>query len=137
MNSSSELNKDITKSKEILKNIKSNYILKKIFNNFSKKYSLYLIKYSKYIKNRLKISIKDYKEYSGTYTSIEIEVKPFNNKYGKFININMENQIYYHIYFNNNKDEINRNYLYQNDKVEKLKIIIDYQVKSFKELFKD
>ena len=38
MNSSSELNK--TESKDIFKNIKSNFILKKLFNNLLKKKSL-------------------------------------------------------------------------------------------------
>ena len=64
-------------------------------------------------------------------------MKPVNNKCSNFINfINMnENDIYYHIYFNDNKEEIKRNYFNENDNVSKFKIIIDYQVKSFKELF--
>ena len=45
------------------------------------------------------------------------------------------NDKYYHIYFNDNKEEIKRNYLNENDNVTKLKIIIDYQVKSFDSLF--
>ena len=53
-----------------------------------KKKSLEIIKYNNNIKNRINISIKDYKEYSEIYSSIEIEIKPVNNKYGKFININ-------------------------------------------------
>ena len=44
-----------------------------------------------------------------------------------------ENEIYYHIYFNDNKEEIKRNYL--DDNVSKIKIIIDYQVKSLENLF--
>ena len=68
-----------------------------------KKKSLNIIKYNKNIKNRINISIKDYKEYSEIYSSIEIEIKPVKKKYGEFINIDKENEIYYHIYFNNNK----------------------------------
>ena len=68
------------------------------------------IKYNKNIKNRINISIKDYKDYSELYSLIEIEIKPIKNKYGKFININKENKIYYHINFNNKK-EIKTNYL--------------------------
>ena len=101
-----------------------------------KKKSLDLIKYNKNIKDRLNISIKDYKDFSETYSSIEIEIKPVKNEYGKFINMS-ENEIYYHIYFNDNKEEIKRNYLNENDNVSKIKIIIDYQITSFKELFKD
>ena len=65
------------------------------------------------------------------YSSIEIEIKPVKNEYGKFIEMNEENKKYFHIYFNNNKEEIKRNYLNENDNVEKIKIIIDYQIKSF------
>ena len=101
-----------------------------------KKKSLDIIKYNKKIKERINISIKDYKEYSETYSSIIIELKPVNNKYGKFINMN-ENELYYHIYLNDNKEEIKRNYLNENDNATKLKIIIDYQVTSFEELFYD
>ena len=46
------------------------------------------------------------------YTSIEIEIKPGNNKNGKFININKENE-----------------------NIEIIKIIINYQIKSFTRLF--
>ena len=56
----------------------------------------------------MNIGIKDYKEYSEIYSTIEIEIKPVNNKYGTFININKEKEIYFHIYFNNNKEEIKK-----------------------------
>ena len=69
-----ELNK--MKSKDIVfKKLKSDYFLQKLFNNLSKKKSLDVIKYNKNIKDRLNISIKDYKEYSEIYSSIEIEIK--------------------------------------------------------------
>ena len=118
-------------------NLKSDYFLKKLFSNLKRKKQLDIIKYNKNMKKRININIKDYKEYSEMYTSIEIEIKPGNNKYGKFINIEKENEMHYHIYFNNNREEIKRNYLNENDNVEKLNIIIDYQVKSFEGLFED
>ena len=62
------------------------------------------------MKNRMNISIKDYKEYSEIYSPIEIEIKPVIKKYRRFINIE-KNEKYYHIYFNDNKEEINRSYL--------------------------
>ena len=98
----------IKKCQDKFKNIKSKYILQKIFNNLLEKKSLDIIKYNKNIKDRINISIKDYKEYSEIYSSIEIEIKPVKNKYGKFININKENEKYYHIYFNDNKEEIKK-----------------------------
>ena len=100
MNSSSELNKE---SKNLFNNLKSDYFLQLLFTNLMKKKLLDIIKYNKNIKDRINISIKDYKEYSEIYSSIEIEMKPVNNKYGKFINIDKKNEIYYHIYFNNKK----------------------------------
>jgi len=115
MNSSDALSKEKMKvnkieSKDIFKNLKSNYILKKLFNNLMKKKKLDIIKYNKNIKDRINISIEDYKGYSEIYSSVEIEIKPFENIYGKFININEEKKMYYHIYFNDNKEEIKRNY---------------------------
>ena len=121
-------------SKDVFRNLRSNYILKKVFYNLLKKKSLDIIKYNNNIKERINISIKDYKEYSEIYSSIEIEIKAVKNKYGEFINMN-ENEIYYHIYFNDDKEEIKRNYFNENDNVSKIKIIIDYQVKSFEKLF--
>ena len=140
MNSSSELNTEKTESnkiesKDIFKNLKNDFFLQKLFNHLLNKKILDIIKYNKNIKERINISIQDYKEYSEIYSSIEIEIKPTNNKHGKFININNENENYYHIYFNDNKEEINRSYLNEKENVSKIKIIIDYQVKSFEKLF--
>ena len=115
MKSSSEFSKEKIglnkiESKDILKKLKCKYILQILFNNLFKKKSLEIIKYNKDLKNRISISVKDYKEYSEMYSSIEIEIKPVNNKFGKFINMNENDKKYYHIYFNDNKkNEINNN----------------------------
>ena len=119
------------------KNIKNNNILRKVFNNLPKKNSLQITKYNKKIKGRLNLSINDYKEFSEKYSSIEIELTLVNNEYSNFINIKEYNQLYYHIYFDNNEEEINRHFLNKNDKVNKINIIINYQVESFFELFED
>ena len=95
---------------------------------------LEIIKYNKKLQKRLNININNYIEYSQLYSSIEIEIKPVENKYGQFINI-LDEDKYYHIYFDNSNEEIKRNYLEENEKVKKIKIIIDYQVTSFKDLF--
>ena len=107
------------KSKDIFENLKGNYILKKIFDNLKRKKSLEIMKYNENIKKRINLNINDYKEYSEIYSSIEIEIIPVKNKYGKFININEENKSYYHIYFDNKKEETNRNYInkYENIKI--------------------
>ena len=132
--SSKENNKENESAKPnpIIDNIKSRYILSKIYNNITKKKKLEIIKYNKKIQNRLNLDVKDYKEYS----EIEIEIIPRKKKYGKFININENDKLYYHIYFNDNKEEIKNKYkIDEKDKVTKIKVIIDYQVKSFEGLF--
>ena len=73
-NEKTETNK--VESKDIFKNLKSKYILQKVFYNLLKKKSLDIIKYNNNIKKRINISIKDYKEYSEIYSPIEIEIKP-------------------------------------------------------------
>ena len=126
------------KSKVGLKNLKSEYFLINVFNILKKSKLLEIIKCNKKMQNKLNISIKDYKEYSQLYSSIEIELKLSDNEYGeknKFINIPEEDKEYYHIYFDNSNEEIKRNYLDFDEKVEKIKIIIDHQVKSLKGLF--
>ena len=60
-------------------NIKSNYILQKLFDNLEKKRTLEIVKNNKNIKKRINLNINDYKEYSEKYSSIEIEIKPVNN----------------------------------------------------------
>ena len=112
-----------------------NYFLTKVFNNLETKKILNIIKYNNNIKKRININTNDYKEYSEKYSSIEIEIKPVSKKYGEFINIKKEEQIYFHIYLNNNKEEINRNYINKDEDIKTIKIKIDYQIKSFLGLF--
>ena len=104
-NVSKENNKEneSAKSNPIIENIKSRYILSKIYNNMTIKKKLKIVKYNKRMQNRMNLSIKDYKEY---YEEIEIEIIPTKGKYGKFINIKEKDKLYYHIYFNDNKKEI-------------------------------
>ena len=82
-------------------NIKSDYFLRKVFDNIPKKISLEIIKYNKNIQKRLNINISNYKEYSEIFSSIEIEIIPMKkHKYSQFINIFKGYEKYYHIYFN-------------------------------------
>ena len=127
--------KDQTKSNLDFNNINSNYILQKIFDFLKKNKFLKIAKINKVIQKRLNISINNYKEYSELYTPIEIELTPAKDIYDKFINIPEDKKEYYHIYFDDSKEEIKRNNLEQNEKVEKIKIIIDYKIKSFEGLF--
>ena len=121
---SKENNKEneIAKQNPITENIKSRYILSKIYDNMTKKKKLEIVKYNKKIQNRINLSIKNYKEYSESFTPIEIEIIPTKGKYGKFINIDENDKLYYHIYFNDNKEEIKNKYeIEEEDKVTKIK----------------
>ena len=147
INVSKENNKENENAKpnHIIQNIKSRCILSKIYNNMTIKKKLEIVKYNKRIQNRLNLSTEDYKE----CCEIEIEIIPVKDKYDKFININENDKLFYHIYFNDNKEEKENKYrikeefsgtkyeyyIEEEDKVTKIKIIIDYQVKSFKSLF--
>ena len=117
--------------------LKSDYFLERMSNNMHKRKLLEIIKYNKKIQQRLNININHYKECCETYSSIEIDILPIPKKYGIFIYFeNEEDEKYYHIYFNNNKEEeIKRTELYEGENVSKINIIIDYQIKSFKNLF--
>ena len=126
------------KSKDSFDNLASDYFMIKIFDFIEKKKRLKIMQHNKKLQKRINISIDDYKEYSQFYTPIEIELKASYNKnlFGnKFIKISEEERKYYHIYFNNSKEEIKRDYLNRDEKKMTIKIIIDYQVKSFKALF--
>ena len=114
--------------------IKSNYMLKKIFRHLTTYRLLNTIRYNKKIQNILYQDINDYKKYLQT----EIEIIPFEDIYGKFINIsNPKDESYYHIYFNDNKTEIKRHYIKPSDNANKITIKIDYEIKSLYMLFKE
>ena len=130
MSNTQKENIEPIKSINNLKNIKSKVILKKIFDYIQRNKSLEIIKNNSNIQKRLNININDYKP-------ILIEIIPIPNKYGKFINIKKGDKKYFHIYFNDNKEEIERTALNGGDKVSKINVVIDYQVNSFKELFQD
>ena len=107
--------------------MKNDYFIQKFFDYIQKRRTLKTIRYNKSIQKRININIIHYKEYSEKYSSIEIEIKPMENKYGRFININKENEEYYHIYYNDNKNEqIKSTSLNKNNKISKINNIIIY-----------
>ena len=108
LNVSKENNKENESAKPFLPfdSLKSDYFLQKLYDNMPKKKKLEIVKYNKKIQNRINLSVKDYKE----YCKIEIEIIPAINKYGYFIHIDENDKLYYHIYFNGNKEEIKNKY---------------------------
>ena len=117
-----------------IQNIKSKYILKRIFSKLNKNKMLGIIKYNKHLQGLLNLDKNDYEE----HFKIEIELIPTTNKFGRFINIlKKEDKTHFHIYFDDNEEEIKRYYLNKKDNISKIKIIIDYQIKSLAKLFLD
>ena len=112
--------------------IRSRYILKNILLFLKPKKYLSLIKYNKEIQKKLCKSIIDYREYN----QIEIEIIPIKDDFsGKVINLINENNEYFHIYFDSKRKKTN--YISSKDNVSKIKIIIDFEIKSFYGLFED
>ena len=60
------------KSKNILINIKSDYFIRKVFDNIKKIKILNIIKYYRKLQELLNYNINNYKEYSELYSSIKI-----------------------------------------------------------------
>jgi len=87
-----------------LKNLKSNFILKKIIRLLKTNKSLEIMKYNNKLKKRLNMNLNDYRENS----KIEIELRITDFGYGKFINILDNEEDYYHIYFDNSNEKKNK-----------------------------
>ena len=60
------------KLNDLFKNLKNDYFLQKLFNYLQLKKKLEIIKYSKYLQQRMNINIKNYKDFSELYSLIEI-----------------------------------------------------------------
>ena len=111
INTEKEIEKlNLIKSKNKFINLKSDYFLKKLFDNIQKRISLKIIKCNINIQKRLNININNYKNFSENFSSIELEIIPIQTVCGSFIRIEEEYSKYFHIYFNDNKIETkNRN----------------------------
>ena len=128
----------------MLMNIKSLFILKKILSFNEEIKNLKIIKYNKELQKKLGITIEKYKN-SGKIEIViipnkeEIKYLKIFEKYKdariKFINYNIKDEPYFHIYFDYNAKEEKRNYINKDDNISKIKIIIDHHVKSIMELF--
>ena len=85
---------------QYLKNIKSNFIFKKICNNLNKEKAMKIFNYNKSLQKKLNLSLDDYKELS----KIEIELEVLHEeklikKKNYFINYHREDlSSFYHIF---------------------------------------
>ena len=125
-----------TKPNRLIYNIKSDYILRYIFENLSEKRNLKIVRHNKQIQEKLEITIKDYKKYKNRIEMILIPIPIQNLIEGKniFINFN-ENKSFYHIYFNNSRKEEKRNYITKEDKITNIRVLLESGIKSLEGLF--
>ena len=121
------------KDNACLNNIKSKFILKKIIAHIEEKKFMKIIQHNKNLQNRLNLNNNDYKK----ICHIELVITPIPNHHGKFICVTKGEESHYHIFFNNKKREKKRNHIKENESVIKIKVILDYKIKSFDNLFKD
>ena len=123
----------------MLDRIKSDFFLKMIFKEcLIEKTYLEIVRHNKKIQKRISISTQDYKD----YYKIEIILIPVKREKLKkeknnFINIKNGEESFFHIYLNNNAEEIMRNYILKNEDIWKIRIKIDEKIKSLENLFYD
>ena len=128
--------------------IKSKFVLKRIFQNIKENKFLDMIRYNKRFQNKFNISIQNYREYN----QIEIELKQIihSDKNSKFINIDIMNEPYIHINKDKKENDSTNPFMIKTLKEPSIfrpitnmiedsdkKIIIDFEVKSLKGLFKN
>ena len=123
--------------KTTLYDIKSKFIFKKIFDNLQYINLLKIINKNKKLQNKLSKDINDYKEYLQT----EVEIIPikdkFRNSINRYINYSYNKfRSYYHIYLDEKEEEIKSDIIDNDKPFTKIKIIIDYEIKTFERLFR-
>ena len=132
-------NEKSLETKTNLLSIKSEYFLQKIFDKIDEIRTFKCIRYNKKLQKILKISIKDYEDLFSKIL-IEIKIGPYiHDDFDFFINIKKDERKYYHIYLNDEEEELNGfnfNISYRRiNKVKKAKIIIDKEITSLAYLF--
>ena len=123
----------------MLRKIRSKYIRKELFEYLQLNIRMKLVKYSKLFQSDLNLIKSDYKEYSQIIIELIPEIEnDYLSEKNIFINYLSENNKQdYHIFFNNNlQEEIFRNYYYKSEIITKIKIYIDNNITSLKNLFK-
>ena len=124
-------------------NIRSAYILRIVIKNHLRKKRYYkLAQHNKDLQEKLMINLEDYKEYYKIlYNRTELELIPISKlepDINYFFIKRKEKKEYYHIYFNDDKNnEINRSYITYKDKVNKITIKLDMELESLAGLFTD
>ena len=136
--------KPVSKHKSLIDNIRCDYILRFIFDILTEKRNLKIVRRNKLLQEKLNININDYKKYKNRIEMILIPIPSEELKNEKNIFINYtekekekEKKSLYHIYFNNSREESNRNYITKEDKVNIIRVLLESGIKSLEGLFQD
>ena len=97
---------NLNKNFELLKNIKSEYTIKILFYHLDEKIKLKLIKYDKNLQNTININLNNYKFFSRRY--IEFETDGKGKEYGYFGKLKFEGE-----YSNGERNGKGREYDYK------------------------
>ena len=125
--------KDLLDKAGYLGKIRSKYILKSLFEYLPHIKMFKLINHNKTLQGLLKVNLIDYKK---EFLKIVIDIIPSENINGEIIAISKQYESYYHIYFNDSKIETKNKKITWFDKIKKIKIVLDYKIKSLIGIFK-
>ena len=126
--------KNNSNKKSLIKKIRSEYIVKQILEHLNRIRLLAISQYNKKYQKMFDIQKEEYKKES---YRIEIEIIPVVDGKGKFINIRKGYEAHFKIYFNYNRQEVNKTKILKKDKVGKIKVVIDYKNNAFYGLFSE
>ena len=118
-----------------LNNIRSHYILKIVFDHLEERRYLQMISKNKKIQNKLDVSIVNYKNYKRIEIEIEL-MKILKEEQNYFINLNTDKSLY-QIYFDDINNISKRNYVTKYEQVNKIKVVLNYEIKTFRGLFNE
>ena len=107
----------------LLKKIKSTYILGIVIKNTFAKVKLSLLKYNKSLRKTLNLDIKEYQKFRFYYSPVEIELNPRFNINGRFIDMRGRSD-YFVVYINDRKLTVPREFIKKSEKGKKIKIIV-------------
>lgn len=102
-------------------------VINRIFDCINWYYCFNIIKNNK--------SLLKYLDLDNNFSPIIIEIIPFQDKDGIFINMLKREEKFIHIYFDDDECEYKTNYLDKNHNIKKIKIIIDYGIQELSYLF--
>ena len=118
---------NISSITNILLKLRDSRVLNRIYDNVFWYKLFKIIKYNK--------KLNKYLDLDNNLSPIIIEVIPYEDREGIFINIFKEEEKFIHVYFDDDPNEYKTNYLDKNHHIKKIKIIIDPSMKECTYLF--